>query len=518
MPRFEGTPEQQAKRIARFQREARVAAQVWHPHVCPIFDVGEHEGQPFVVMALIEGQSLADRLASQGRFEDIGEAVRLTLQLLDALAAVHAHGITHRDLKPGNVLLDAAGRAVLTDFGLARPEDDAEPMTSEGMILGTPSYMAPEQAGGLSAQIGPPTDLYSLGVVLYQMLTGRLPFEGPALTVLHRIVHEEPPPPRSLRPDLPPLLEAALQRALEKNPEQRFADARTFAEALTKTAPASVSSTTTISLTPGAAPQARGPRRKVRWTIGRVIGWFIGIILVAFGGMLISGRFPELMQKILDSKANPFGNLEEIVGAIIGLTISGLFIGVLGVMCWMMTESFFTQNGLLYWARSGSRWCVEHAIANRVPLDVRNGVGDTALMVAAARGHADVVKVLLLAGVQANLRNPFGQSALDIARAQGRAEVVGLLQPYTSQPAIEAEEPAARGWPTGPMIVLVLCAVAGGLTNVTIGPRPRSPFPLFDIEGAVFWASVAYPVLVMGLVFLPLLWWTTGTQGSKKLP
>jgi serine/threonine protein kinase len=146
LPQFTGEPEQQAQRIERFQREARAAASVLHPHVCPIFDVGEQDGQPFIVMAFLDGPSLAQRLA-KGRFEEVAEAVKIVEQLLGALSAVHAHGIVHRDLKPGNVLFDTAGRAVLTDFGLARPEE-AEPLTSEGVALGTPSYMAPEQAAG----------------------------------------------------------------------------------------------------------------------------------------------------------------------------------------------------------------------------------------------------------------------------------------------------------------------------------------------------------------------------------
>src|SRR5262249_23076625 len=195
VPRFDGPADQVAGRLQRFQREARAAARVFHPHVCPIFDVSEFEGRPFVVMPFIEGESLAARLHRRARCDDPVEAIRLIDQVLDALGAVHDHGVIHRDLKPGNVLLDAAGRAILTDFGLARPTDDAERLTSDGAVVGTPAYMAPEQAAGQPDRVGPWTDLYSVGVLLYRMLTGRLPFEGPGLAVLAQIVNDRPPPP-----------------------------------------------------------------------------------------------------------------------------------------------------------------------------------------------------------------------------------------------------------------------------------------------------------------------------------
>ncbi len=178
VPRIDTSPQDRTKRLERFQREARSAAQVWHPHICPIYDVGIHDGQPYVVMAYVEGQSLAERLAQHGRFDDIGEAITLIRQLLDGLAAVHEHGIIHRDLKPSNVLLDSGGRAVLTDFGLARPEQESQRLTSDGGVVGTPAYMAPEQAAGKPESIGPWTDLYSVAIVFFEMLTGQLPFEG----------------------------------------------------------------------------------------------------------------------------------------------------------------------------------------------------------------------------------------------------------------------------------------------------------------------------------------------------
>jgi serine/threonine protein kinase len=294
LPRFDGPPHDRALRAQRFQREARAAAAIRHPHVCPIHDVGEHEGHPFVVMAYIEGESLAQRLARQGPVQDLAQAVALIRQVLDALEAVHAHAIIHRDLKPSNVLLDSAGRAILTDFGLARPTEGADQLTSEGVVVGTPAYMAPEQAAGQAEAVGPWTDVYSVGVILYQMLTGRLPFEGPALTVLARIVHETPPRPSRFRQDLDAALETVVLKAMARAPQERYQSAREFSAALTAWSPA---------LSPGAAaptalaannPDEVSPATEVKaraWK-HRVVSAVIGrplLLLLLIGSHLLCG-------------------------------------------------------------------------------------------------------------------------------------------------------------------------------------------------------------------------------------
>lgn len=232
IPRFEGPEKDQALAIQRFLREARSAAQIRHPHVCPIHDVGEHEGLPYVVMAYVEGESLADRLAGGSRFEDCREAVFLARQVAEALDAVHGHGIIHRDLKPANILLDKNGQALLTDFGLARQENDAEHLTAEGALVGTPAYMAPEQIPSVMGPLGSWTDIYALGVVLYRMLTGRVPFEGSAWTVIHQIAQEEPPPPSRYREDLDALLEGIVLKAMARKPAHRYQSAGQLNEAM----------------------------------------------------------------------------------------------------------------------------------------------------------------------------------------------------------------------------------------------------------------------------------------------
>lgn len=174
VPHFTGVPAEEPAR-QRFFREARAAATIRHPHVCPVYDVGEVDGRPFVVMARIEGQSLAECLRQRGRFEDEREVGRIGLQVARALAEVHGHGIVHRDLKPANILLDQAGQAVLTDFGVARSDRDAETLTKQGAMVGTPAYMAPEQILSRLSEVDARSDIFSLGVVLHQLATGRFP-------------------------------------------------------------------------------------------------------------------------------------------------------------------------------------------------------------------------------------------------------------------------------------------------------------------------------------------------------
>jgi hypothetical protein len=235
VPHLPDALERQPSARQRFLREARAAASVRHPHVCPVYDAGEADGTPFVVMAHIEGHSLADCLKRDGRFTDCREAVALAVQIAEGLAAIHEQGIIHRDLKPGNVLLDKDGSAYVTDFGLARWLDDEDHLTATGAILGTPQYVAPEQVSRAPefGPVTPRTDLYSLGVVLYQMLTGRSPFAGTdRLQSLYQVVHSTPPRPRELRPDIDPALEAIVLRAMARRPADRYAGARQQADAL----------------------------------------------------------------------------------------------------------------------------------------------------------------------------------------------------------------------------------------------------------------------------------------------
>src|SRR5262245_31091298 len=212
----------------RLIREARVAAALNHPHIISVHDVGESQGIPFFVMELVDGPSLAKAPPS-----DLPRIVEIACQICEALDHAHANSIVHRDLKPDNVLLSAAGgrgSVKLADLGLAMPAY-GERISRAGLIMGTASYIAPEQA--LGQPVDGRTDLYSLGVLLYELTTGRAPFTGDdPLTIVSQHVHASVVPPRVFRPDLPRDLEAVIMRLLEKNAAERFATAGETAAAL----------------------------------------------------------------------------------------------------------------------------------------------------------------------------------------------------------------------------------------------------------------------------------------------
>ena len=216
----------------RFTREAQTSARLTHAHIVPIYDVGERDGIAYFVMALITGGNLAALLAHEPR-QPIDEARRLLVEIADALSYAHLRGVIHRDIKPDNILLDAeSGRAMVSDFGIARAIESGTQLTITGTAVGTPTYMSPEQAVG-EKEIDGRSDLYSLGVVAYQMLTGRVPFAaGNSMALLMKHVSERPQPIADLRPEVPKALRDAVERALMKAPEDRWPTAASLRDAL----------------------------------------------------------------------------------------------------------------------------------------------------------------------------------------------------------------------------------------------------------------------------------------------
>jgi tRNA A-37 threonylcarbamoyl transferase component Bud32/outer membrane protein assembly factor BamD (BamD/ComL family)/uncharacterized protein YraI len=217
----------------RFKREARMIANLQHPNILPIYDYGEQDGMLYLVLQYIEnGATLGDTLGAQ---MEPAPALRLMARVLEALDYAHKRGIIHRDIKPSNILLLSARWPMLADFGIAKLMSDDQRLTMSGMIVGTAAYMAPEQAAGRTVDAR--TDLYAVGIVLYELLTGRVPFEADTpIAVLIKQSYEPPPPPRSLNPALPEVVEKALLRALAKDPADRYQSAAEMAEALERVA------------------------------------------------------------------------------------------------------------------------------------------------------------------------------------------------------------------------------------------------------------------------------------------
>ena len=217
--------------LRRFETEARAAARVSHSNIVHIHEVGQLRGRHFFVMEYVEGTNLAERIA-EGPV-DVPTAVRLVAAVARAVEHLHQQGIVHRDLKPSNILLDESGQPYVTDFGLAKVFSAGSQTTASGVIAGTPSYMAPEQAAGRNDQVGPACDIYSLGTLLYELLTGRPPFrEESPFDTLVQILQREPVLPRRLNPGIPRPLELICLKCLEKSPADRYPTAAALADDL----------------------------------------------------------------------------------------------------------------------------------------------------------------------------------------------------------------------------------------------------------------------------------------------
>ncbi|MFY9616211.1 MAG: serine/threonine-protein kinase, partial [Candidatus Dormiibacterota bacterium] len=212
----------------RFQAEATAVASLRHPNIPAIFDYGEAAGSTYLATDYIDGGTLSDQM---GRPLPLDYTLRILRPVASALDYAHSRGVLHRDIKPSNILLSREGQPMLNDFGLARMMESEVRVTQAPTVMGTPQYMSPEQCSG--EEVGPPADIYSFGVMAYQMLTGRVPFSAPTpAAVMIAQMNEALPPPRSVNPDLPESVEKALLKALAKDPKDRFLSASGFLEAL----------------------------------------------------------------------------------------------------------------------------------------------------------------------------------------------------------------------------------------------------------------------------------------------
>jgi eukaryotic-like serine/threonine-protein kinase len=222
-------PEKRKEYEARFYQEAKAAGRLSHPNIITIHDLGETHGIAYIAMELLEGRELQN-LIEEGRHLSVDEALNIAIQVAVGLGYAHEHGVVHRDIKPSNIMVLQGKRVKIADFGIARMQSSLL-STQTGMVMGSPLYMSPEQVK--SERVDFRSDIFSLGIVLYQMLTGKLPFGGDnAHTVMYQIVQEEPPKPSSLNSDVPDSLDTIVAKCLAKSPVERYQDANELGKAL----------------------------------------------------------------------------------------------------------------------------------------------------------------------------------------------------------------------------------------------------------------------------------------------
>jgi eukaryotic-like serine/threonine-protein kinase len=324
-----------ATNVERFRREAQAAAGLSHPHIVSVYDWGEEDGTSFIVMEYVPGQTLREILQSYGRLGPM-DAARIAAEIADALSFAHAHGVVHRDVKPGNVLITPQGQVKVTDFGIARAET-SEPLTKTGAVLGTATYFSPEQAQGFA--LDGRSDVYALGVVLYEMLTGVAPFTASSpVSIAYKHVRETPAPPSTLVPELAGAMDRIVLTAMAKDVEQRYPSAQDFRADLLRfergrplagaaVAPASVHVAAPVAAAAVAAsPAPASSRTRGRWGPAVVIGIALALLVALIVVLLANSDFgkegPSVTKLDVPRAVGvPYGQAEAALKAV-GFTVA----------------------------------------------------------------------------------------------------------------------------------------------------------------------------------------------------
>ena len=275
--------------VQRFYTEAEAAAQLDHPGIVPIFEIGEHQGQHYFSMAYVQGESLGEKVAD-GPLRPL-EAAAIVRSICTAMAYAHERGVIHRDLKPANILLDANGQPKVTDFGLAKKTSGDSGLTGTGQILGTPAYMPPEQASGSADDVGPLADVYSLGAILYCLVTGRPPFQAASpMDTLLQVLEQDPVSPRQLNRDVSKDLETICLKCLDKHPQRRYASAQDLADELQRLLEGSPIKARPV----GRVTRLWRWRRRHPWKAATAAAMALVLFLLAIGGPTIAVRESQL--------------------------------------------------------------------------------------------------------------------------------------------------------------------------------------------------------------------------------
>ncbi len=329
--------------VKRFRTEAEAAANLQHPNIVAIHEVGQHEGQHYFSMDFVDGNNLAE-LVREGPLP-AGKAAALVKTIAEAIHYAHQRGTLHRDLKPQNILIDANGQPRITDFGLAKLTQTGSGVTQTGAVMGSPSYMPPEQAAGKQDQVGPASDVYSIGAILYELLTGRAPFRAETpLATMQQVLNGEPIRPSKLNAKTPIDLQTICLKCLEKRPERRYPSAKGLAEELTRC----------LNREPILARPASGVRRAWSWSLHHpwVITGLASLLILGLIG-LTYGLY-EQNKYLIWEKSHP--GKTKAAGPITANLVFGAMVGVL----WMMAMVLTARGLHKYSKKQQSRGCAIH--------------------------------------------------------------------------------------------------------------------------------------------------------------